>query len=114
MIQHPFTFGSALICLSLCLPVKAYSTQNAALARSSQAGASPVDVEQLYAAGETALRAGDLVRAEQNFRMVLARNPGLAGGYANLGVIAMRRYQRNQAPTLLTHVHRSTLTVAGG
>src|SRR5215468_4882306 len=113
MIQHPFTFGSALICLSLCLPVKAYSTQNSSLVGSSQAGASPADVEQLYAAGETALRAGDLARAEQNFRMVLARNPGLAGGYANLGVIAMRRRQWNQALTLLKHAERLAPAVAG-
>ena len=51
------------------------------------------DPQKLFAAGEAALRAGRLDEAERNFQQVLAINPGVAGAYANLGVIHMRRKQ---------------------
>src|SRR5581483_7314719 len=51
------------------------------------------DPQQLFAQGEKALRAGDLALAERSFRAVLAINPQVAGVYANLGVIYMRRKQ---------------------
>src|SRR5271163_3099042 len=51
------------------------------------------DLAGVFAKGEAALRAGELERAEGAFKKVLAADPGAAGAYANLGVIAMRRQQ---------------------
>jgi tetratricopeptide (TPR) repeat protein len=73
----------------------------------------PPNTEQLFIAGETALRNGDLNRAEQNFRRVLATDPRSAGAYANLGVISMRRKQWDQALRMLNKADRLAPTVAG-
>jgi tetratricopeptide (TPR) repeat protein len=59
------------------------------------------DPKKLFAAGEAALRAGRLDEAERDFRQVLAIQPGVAGAYANLGVISMRRKQWAQALEML-------------
>src|SRR5437870_4791038 len=52
-----------------------------------------VDPQSAFQQGEAALRAGKLDQAERDFRAVLAANPQVAGAYANLGVIYMRRKQ---------------------
>jgi len=49
------------------------------------------DPGKLFSRGETALANGDLDKAEQAFRKVLAIDPKSAAAYANLGVIDMRR-----------------------
>ena len=71
------------------------------------------DVQHLFLAGETALRAGDLAAAEHDFRVVVAQNPQLAGAYANLGVVAMRRRHWSQALTLLSRAEKLAPAVAG-
>jgi tetratricopeptide (TPR) repeat protein len=59
----------------------------------------PLDARQqeLFQAGEAALKNGDLAGAERSFRSVLAANPQAAGAYANLGVIDMKRQKWPQA-----------------
>src|SRR5579883_1234396 len=59
-----------------------------------------------FARGDAALRAGDLDAAEQAFRKVIALDPRAAGAYANLGVIAMRRKQWEQALTMLNKAEK--------
>src|ERR1700686_2793245 len=51
-------------------------------------GAAPAarDPQKLFEAGEAALHAGRLDEAERAFRQVLAINPGVAGGYGEIGV----------------------------
>lgn len=69
--------------------------------------------EQLFITGETALRNGDLNRAEQNFWRVLAIDPHSAGAYANLGVVYMRRKQWDQALRMLGKADRLAPAVVG-
>src|SRR5579863_10061505 len=87
---------------------------SAGYAQSAQTAAAPAaNLQKLLAAGEAALRSGDLTTAEQDFHQALALNPQLAGAYANLGVIAMRRRQWSQALAFLQHAERLAPTVAG-
>jgi tetratricopeptide (TPR) repeat protein len=90
------------------------SAQNAAPAK-TEAGKAQVarDPQKLFAAGEAALHAGKLDEAEDEFRQVLAINPGVAGAYANLGVIQMRRKQWPQALEMLHKAERLARDVAG-
>src|SRR5271170_1438403 len=67
----------------------------------------------VFAEGEAALRAGELDRAEGAFRKVLAADPGAAGAYANLGVIAMRRQQWAHALEMLRKAEQLAPGVAG-
>lgn len=55
------------------------------------------DPRILFAKGEMALQNGDLDGAEKAFRQLLATDPNAAGAYSNLGVIAMRRKDWDQA-----------------
>ncbi|MFY9845547.1 MAG: tetratricopeptide repeat protein [Terriglobales bacterium] len=71
------------------------------------------DPRQLFEAGETALRGGKLDEAEQDFQQVLAVNPGVAGAYANLGVIYMRRKQWPQALAMLHKAEKLAPEMAG-
>jgi tetratricopeptide (TPR) repeat protein len=71
------------------------------------------DPEALFHAGEAELRAGDLAAAEQNFRAVLALNPQVAGAYANLGVIYMRRRQWAPALESLQKAEKLSPSLAG-
>ncbi len=57
--------------------------------------------QKQFTAGEAALRENKLEEAERDFRAVLAVDPGVAGAYANLGVIHMRRKQWPQALAML-------------
>ena len=82
----------------------------AARAQNVPPGAEP---QKLFKAGETALRENRLEEAERNFRAVLALNPGLAGAYANLGVIQMRRKQWAQALVMLRKAEKLAPSVAG-
>ncbi len=74
---------------------------------------SPIDPQKSFAAGEAALRAGKLDLAEHQFRQVLAANPDVAGAYANLGVIHMRRKQWPQALSDLQRAERLAPEIAG-
>jgi tetratricopeptide (TPR) repeat protein len=71
------------------------------------------DPLKLFEAGETALHAGKLDDAERDFRQVLAVDPGVAGAYANLGVIHMRRKQWTQALEMLRKAEKLAPDVAG-
>ena len=66
-----------------------------------------------FQAGQIALNKGDLDQAERAFRDVLATNPEVAGAYANLGVIYMRRKQWNPALQMLEEAERRAPRVAG-
>src|SRR5438477_2867430 len=74
---------------------------------------SQIDVRALFQQGEAALRAGKLDHAERDFRAVLAANPQVAGAYANLGVIYMRRKQWQSALQMLHQAEYLVPTVAG-
>jgi tetratricopeptide (TPR) repeat protein len=71
------------------------------------------DPQKVFAAGEAALRAGRLDEGERAFRQVLAINPGVAGAYANLGVIHMRRKQWPQALAALRKAEKLAPDIAG-
>jgi len=71
------------------------------------------DPAALFAAGEAALRANDLDAAEADFRRVVAIDPGVAGAYANLGVIEMRRKRWNAALVDLRKAENLAPAVAG-
>jgi tetratricopeptide (TPR) repeat protein len=71
------------------------------------------DPQKLFEAGEAALRAGKLNDAEREFRQVVAINPGVAGAYANLGVIYMRRKQWPQALEMLRKAEKLAPDIAG-
>jgi len=71
------------------------------------------DPRKLFEAGEAALHAGKLDEAERAFRQVLAINPGVAGAYANLGVIDMRRKQWPRALEMLHKAEKLAPDVAG-
>ncbi|PYX20989.1 MAG: hypothetical protein DMG87_09695, partial [Acidobacteria bacterium] len=72
-----------------------------------------VDPQRAFQQGEAALRAGKLDQAERDFRAVLAANPQVAGAYANLGVIYMRRKQWQSALEMLHQAEHLVPTVAG-
>jgi tetratricopeptide (TPR) repeat protein len=72
-----------------------------------------VNPQKLFAAGEAALRENRLDDAEKDFRGVLAVDPGVAGAYANLGVIEMRRKRWPQALTMLQKAEKLAPAVAG-
>jgi len=55
------------------------------------------DPQAWFQKGQTALQSGDLQAAEDAFRKVLAADPKAGAAYANLGVIAMRRKQWDEA-----------------
>src|SRR5216684_7687399 len=71
------------------------------------------DPQKLFEAGEAALRAGKLDEAGRDFRQVVAVNPGVAGAYANLGVIHMRRKQWPQALEMLHKAEKLAPGIAG-
>jgi tetratricopeptide (TPR) repeat protein len=71
------------------------------------------DPQKLFEAGEGALHAGKLDEAERAFRQVLAIEPGVAGAYANLGVIYMRRKQWTQALEMLHKAEKLAPEIAG-
>src|SRR6202047_858265 len=88
------------------------NAQNGAPATSSglPAAAHPA---QLFQQGQDALNHGRLDEAERAFREVLALNPQLAGAYANLGVVHMRRKQWTKALEMLNKAQRLAPQVAG-
>src|SRR5437762_13377232 len=72
-----------------------------------------VDPQSAFQQGEAALRAGKIDQAERDFRAVLAANPQVAGAYANLGVIYMRRKQWQSALQMPQQTEQLAPTVAG-
>ena len=80
--------------------------------QSASVGSTP-DPEQIFRHGEEAPRGGDLDQAERNFRQVVILNPQVAGAYANLGVIYMRRKQWTPALANLHKAEKLAPKVAG-
>ncbi|MFY9558953.1 MAG: tetratricopeptide repeat protein [Terriglobales bacterium] len=78
-----------------------------------QSAAPAPNPQKLFVAGEAALRENRLDEAERDFRAVLAVDPGVAGAYANLGVIQMRRKQWPQALAMLHKAEKLAPAVAG-
>jgi tetratricopeptide (TPR) repeat protein len=90
------------------------SVQSRAAPAKKAAGATAAhDPQKLFEAGEAALHAGKLDDAEGAFRQVLTINPGVAGAYANLGVIHMRRKQWPQALEMLHKAEKLAPDIAG-
>ena len=71
------------------------------------------DPQKLFEAGEAALHAGKLDEAERAFKQVIVLNPEVAGAYANLGVIHMRRKQWPQALEMLGNAEKLAPEIAG-
>ncbi len=69
--------------------------------------------QQLFERGEAALKTGNLDEAERSFRAVLAIEPQMAGAYANLGVIDMRRKRWQPALEMLHKAEHLAPQVAG-
>ena len=111
-IRVPFV---VLILLLLASGItSAVSVQSAAPAKVAAGAAQAArDPQKLFEAGEAALRAGRLDDAERAFRQVLAINPGVAGAYANLGVIHMRRKQWPQALEMLHKAEKLAPDIVG-
>ena len=85
--------------------------QAAAQEKAAPAGAA--NPQKLFTAGEEALRENRLDEAERDFRAVLTADPGVAGAYANLGVVHMRRKQWPQALAMLHKAEKLAPAVAG-
>ncbi len=82
--------------------------------RAKTAAVRPGDPQKVFAAGEAALRENKLDEAERDFRAVLAVDREVvAGAYANLGVIHMRRKQWPQALEMLHKAEKLAPGVAG-
>ncbi|MFZ3333563.1 MAG: tetratricopeptide repeat protein [Candidatus Acidiferrales bacterium] len=113
LVSALFAALAALVTLGT-LPLKA-----ASLLRSQSSAASPAspvppsEIPSLFAQGEVELRNGELDRSEADFKKVLAADPTVAGAYANLGVIAMRKQQWQHALELLRKAEHLAPTVAG-
>jgi len=71
------------------------------------------DPQKLFEAGDAALRAGKLDEAARDFQQVVAIDPSVAGAYANLGVIAMRRKQWPKALEMLHKAEKLAPEIAG-
>jgi tetratricopeptide (TPR) repeat protein len=87
--------------------------RGAGSSQDAAAAASTADPAKLFQAGQDALNHGRLNEAERDFRQVLALNPQLAGAYANLGVVYMRRKQWAKALEMLQKAEHLMPQVAG-
>lgn len=79
----------------------------------SPSTAENADPQKLFQQGEAALKGGNLNDADHAFRAVLAINPQVAGAYANLGVIYMRRKQWTPALEMLHKAQHLAPEMAG-
>ncbi|MBZ5678849.1 MAG: tetratricopeptide repeat protein [Acidobacteriia bacterium] len=79
-------------------PTSRHTRNSASQAPSASEAANPA---QLFQHGQDALTRGQLGEAEHAFRRALALDPQLAGAYANLGVVYMRRKQWTKALEML-------------
>ncbi len=110
------SIGVLLVVLLALFLARAAGAQGTAPAKTKTAAREAQaahDRQKVFAAGEAALRAGRLDEAERDFRQVLAINPGVAGAYANLGVIYMRRKQWPQALAALQKAEKLAPDIAG-
>src|SRR5260370_8941034 len=113
MMQRSTIVALSLLTLLFCLSGNAQAAQTTPRPAGPRTASTAANVQQLFVAGETALRAGDLATAKKSFGGFLKQAPHMAGAYENLGVIAMRRHQWSQALTLLNRAEKLAPTVAG-
>src|SRR6202166_5287180 len=98
------------------LPAQTASPGAAPETRDGSPAASPAaaaDPARLFQAAQDALNQNRLDEAERDFRLVLAANPQVAGAYANLGVVYMRRKQWTKALASLRKAEQLMPEVAG-
>lgn len=100
----------AILWLISSLGIVAQATQTTPSASSAAPAA---NLPALFQHGEASLRAGKLDEAERDFKEVLAADPNVAGAYANLGVIHMRRKQWVQALAALRKAEKLAPNVPG-
>ncbi|HXY23356.1 MAG TPA: tetratricopeptide repeat protein [Candidatus Acidoferrum sp.] len=97
----------------LLLATSALTSSASPQAASQSSGKGKLEVQSWFEQGETALQNGDLDAAEAAFRRVLTASPQAGAAYSNLGVIAMRRKEWEQALRLLEKAKRLEPKVAG-
>jgi tetratricopeptide (TPR) repeat protein len=108
------SFPLILISIILLLPTVPSLVSPSSFANAQSTAQHPEqDPQQLFEAGESALHSGKLDEAERDFKQVLALNPDVAGAYANLGVIHMRRKQWPQALATLRKAEKLAPDVTG-
>src|SRR5260370_38893273 len=97
MMQRSTIVALSLLTLLFCLSGNAQAAQTTPRPAGPRTASTAANLQQLFVAGETALRAGDLATAEKSFRRFLPQDPHMAAAYANLVVIAMRRHRCTHA-----------------
>jgi len=103
--------GLALVATLVC---EVLAASRLSVGVSSQRQTSAADGPQAwFQEGQAALQSGDLQAAEDAFRKVLAADPNAGAAYANLGVIAMRRKQWDEALKNLKKAERLSPKMAG-
>src|SRR5215469_15151892 len=90
-------WNAATLALTLALIGSAAGWPFALETRGQAKPAPTPDARTWFEKGQAALQAGDLASAEKDFRQVLGLDPYAAAAYVNLGVIAMRRKDWNEA-----------------
>ncbi|MCU1300272.1 MAG: tetratricopeptide repeat protein [Candidatus Sulfotelmatobacter sp.] len=112
-----FVFMSCILVGALASGTWSQNSPAGTRAGAASGGASSlgtaIDPAQVFVAGQTALNQGRLDEAERDFRQVLAANPQLAGAYANLGVVYMRRKQWQKALDMLRKAEQLMPEVPG-
>src|SRR5258708_38438716 len=106
-MRHFVTIGAtaALLMTGACAGYSYGSQRESLFAEAAaQTRTEPSDAKAWFAKGQAALQSDDLDLAEQAFRKVLAADPTAGAAYANLGVIAMRRRNWDEA---LQNLHKA-------
>ena len=117
-VTSEFLIGLLLLCGTAAAapqndsPPTGTKARNASSNEQSDATAA-TDPAQVFQQGQDALNRGRLDEAERDFRKVLLLNPQLAGAYANLGVVYMRRKQWTKALEMLNRAEHLLPQVAG-
>ena len=117
-VTSEFLIGLLLLCGTAAAAPQNDSPPTGTKARNAssneQSGATAeTDPAQVFQQGQDALNRGRLDEAERDFRKVLLLNPQLAGAYANLGVVYMRRKQWTKALEMLNRAEHLLPQVAG-
>ena len=112
-VKLPMVLAIAGAAMVFCSGTTEMRAQEPRQRTAAAAPAATTNPQKLFAAGEAALRENKLDEAERNFRAVVAADPGVAGAYANLGVVHMRRKQWPQALAMLRKAEKLAPSIAG-
>jgi Tfp pilus assembly protein PilF len=93
--------GIVWIVGSMALPGASLAGAQSQAAAALAPGDAPKKAAAAFNRGQQALQANDLHTAEAAFHEVLSLDPQAGAAYANLGVIAMRRKQWDDALAML-------------